>query len=331
MRKFLLLIIPFLMTLKLNAQDSSTLSGTVKNIDDQPMEFVNAMLLNFSDSSLVKGAISDANGIYKFEDIDAGNYIVMLSQVGFSKHYSEKINFVSGTEEQQVSPAIILENTVQLKEANVVALRPFIERRVDKTIVNIENSIIDAGSTALEILKRSPGIVVDNDGNISLKGKQGVLVLIDEKPTYLSANDLYNMLRNMSSDQLSSIEIITNPSSRYDASGNSGIVNIRLKKKQNLGMNGSATLSYGQGRYPDFGGGVNLNYRNERFNFFGNYNYMYGYYFEEIELNRRFIETDHTSQFIQNNFDKGRYINNNFRGGLDYFITDRQTLGFQIR
>ena len=331
MSKFAALILVFLNFVFVQAQDLKLLRGTVLDKNSAPLEFANAILLQSKDSSLVKGAITDVTGSYMFEEISTGEYIVMITQVGYEKAYSSTISVNSNSSSNSIPPITLIENIIQLKEANIVALKPFIERRVDKTIVNVENSIIDAGSTALEILKRSPGVVVDNDGNISIRGKQGVQVLIDDKQTYLSSSDLYTLLRNMSSDQLSSIEIITNPSAKYDASGNSGILNIKLRKKQNLGMNGSLTISYGQGQYPDFGTGTNLNYRNERFNLFGNYNYTYGYYFEEVDLNRRFIETDHTSSFIQNTFDKGRYINRNFRGGLDYFLTDKQTLGLQVR
>ncbi|HNQ00170.1 MAG TPA: TonB-dependent receptor, partial [Bacteroidia bacterium] len=179
--------------------------------------------------------------------------------------------------------------------------------------------------------KRSPGVIVDNDGNISIKGKQGVQVLIDGKPTYLSTSDLYNMLRNMSSDQLSTIEIITNPSARYDAAGNSGILNIRLRKKQNLGLNGSVTLSYGQGVYPDFSAGFNLNYRREKFNAYGGYSFTKGFYFERTDIDRRFRENGYTSLFRQNNFDKGHYDTHDFRGGFDYFIDKKQTIGILIK
>lgn len=313
------------------SQTGHSLKGTVTDINSSPLAFVNAILLNSTDSSIVKGAITDEKGFYSFDEVEPGTYLLMLSQIGYSNSYSSAIIITEESGNQTMPTSTLLENTIQLKEANIVALKPFIERRMDMTVVNVENSIVDAGATALEILKRSPGIVVDNDGNISIKGKQGVMVMIDDKPTYLSSSDLQNLLRNMSSDQLSSIEIITNPSARYDASGNSGILNIKLRKKQNLGMNGSMTLSYGQGQYPDFGGGLSLNYRNERINLFGNYNYSYGYYFEDVELNRRFKEPDHTSSFIQRTSDKGRYINTNFRAGIDYSLTENQTLGLQVR
>lgn len=331
MKALVCLVLMFFSAVDIHAQVEPGITGTVLDANSAPVEFANAILLKSEDSSVVKGAITDASGNFTFDEIIPGNYLVLFSQVGYSKYYSEKIELTESSGVKKLSPAILLENTIQLKEASITAMKPFIERRMDMTIVNVENSIVDAGSTALEILKRSPGVIVDNDGNISIKGKQGVLVLIDDKPTYLSSSDLLNMLRNMSSDQVSTIQIITNPPARYDASGNSGILNIKLRKKQNLGMNGSVTLSYGQGQYPDFGSGTNFNYRNERFNIFGNYNYMYGNYFEEVELNRRFKEDDHTARFLQKTFDKGRYINNNYRAGVDYYLNERQTIGFQLR
>ncbi|MBP6335559.1 MAG: TonB-dependent receptor [Bacteroidia bacterium] len=331
MRKLLFLFFGLFVSVQSFAQEPIEVNGIVLDVNSLPVEFANAILVKTEDSSLVKGAITDAKGSFTFENLDAGNYLVLVSQVGYSKYYSSNILLEPGSGKHSIPQVTLLENTIQLKEANVVARKPFIERRMDMTIVNVENSIVDAGATALEILKRSPGVIVDSDGNISIKGKQGVLVLIDDKPTYLSSTDLYNMLRNMTSDQLSRIEIITNPSARYDASGTSGILNIRLKKNQNLGLNGSVTASYGQGRYPDVGIGSNLNFRKEKFNAYGNFNYSYGYYFEEIELNRRFKEEDHTSTFIQESFDKGRYINSNYRAGIDYFISDKHTIGFQVK
>lgn len=324
---FLLLCCSFLV----HGKKPGNISGTVLDIQKKPLEFATVVLLSDKDSSIVKGVFTDDKGMYSFEEIPSGTYRIMVSQLGFNNQYSSSFTVADSQENVVVPELKISEKSVQLKEATVTALKPFIERRVDKTIVNVENSIVSAGSTALEILKRSPGVIVDNDGNISIKGKQGVQVLIDGKPTYLSASDLYTMLRNMSSDQLATIEIITNPSARYDAAGNSGILNIRLRKKQNLGMNGSLNLSYGQGVYPDFGAGFSLNYRNENFNVFGSYNFTKGFYFERTDLQRRFKESTYTSQFIQHNFDKGHYDTHEFRGGLDYFLNQKQTLGVLVK
>ncbi|HNP49592.1 MAG TPA: TonB-dependent receptor, partial [Bacteroidia bacterium] len=313
------------------ARKAANVTGNVMDVNQKPVEFATVVLLSQTDSSLVKGVFTDEKGTYSFEEIPAGNYLVMVSQMGYENQYSGSIKVEETSQTYSVPSVEMKEKAVLLKEANVTALKPFIERKVDKTVVNVENSIVSAGSTALEILKRSPGVIVDNDGNISIKGKQGVQVLIDGKPTYLSTSDLYNMLRNMSSDQLSTIEIITNPSARYDAAGNSGILNIRLRKKQNLGLNGSVTLSYGQGVYPDFSAGFNLNYRREKFNAYGGYSFTKGFYFERTDIDRRFRENGYTSLFRQNNFDKGHYDTHDFRGGFDYFIDKKQTIGILIK
>lgn len=313
------------------ARKAANVTGNVMDVNQKPVEFATVVLLSQTDSSLVKGVFTDEKGTYSFEEIPAGNYLVMVSQMGYENQYSGSIKVEETSQTYSVPSIDMREKAVLLKEANVTALKPFIERKVDKTVVNVENSIVSAGSTALEILKRSPGVIVDNDGNISIKGKQGVQVLIDGKPTYLSTSDLYNMLRNMSSDQLSTIEIITNPSARYDAAGNSGILNIRLRKKQNLGLNGSVTLSYGQGVYPDFSAGFNLNYRREKFNAYGGYSFTKGFYFERTDIDRRFRENGYTSLFRQNNFDKGHYDTHDFRGGFDYFIDKKQTIGILIK
>ena len=129
-----------------------------------------------------------------------------------------------------------------LGDVTVNSKKPFIETKIDKTIVNVEASPTSAGATALEILEKSPGVTVDNDGNISLRGKAGVIVMMDGKQTFLSAADLANLLKNMPASALDQIEIMTNPSSKYDASGNSGVINIKTKKGKNAGFNGSVMV-----------------------------------------------------------------------------------------
>jgi len=312
------------------AKQIPVVSGKIKDTQSNPAAFANVILLNASDSAIVKAALSNESGEYEFVNINAGKYIVLVSQIG-NKFYSDPFTVNEGEELVQVASITLPDNALTLSEASVAAYRPFIEHRIDETIVNVENSIVNAGGTALEVLKRSPGITVDNEGNIRLTGKQGVLIMIDGKPTYLSSRDLYEMLRNMSSDQLSQIVIMTNPSAKYDAAGNAGIINIKMKKKQNLGLNGTARISYGQGRYPDFGTGINLNYRNEKINLFGNYDFMRAFYFEEITNNRRFTEENYTSSFEQETFDKGGFYSNNFRGGVDYYADKKNTIGLLVR
>ncbi len=329
MKRSVLILLTILFSIQQNSfSKSDNIRGSVIDQQQKPVEFANVVLLNKEDSSLVKAALTDETGNFIFEGIPQGQYVLLIAQIGFEK-YEAPIAYNS---ELLELPAIKLEGTtVALKEARIEAVRPLIEHRVDRTVLNVENSIVNTGSTLLEILKRSPGVSVDNDGNISLKGKQGVMIMIDGKPTYLSASDLTNMLRQMRSEELSQIEIITNPSAKYDAAGNSGIINIVLKKKQNLGFNGSVHSSYGQGVYPDFSSGINLNYRNEKFNAFGSYNFWRGFYFEDNHLVRKFKEEEYTSTLDQNTFDKAKNDNHNSRVGMDYYLNDRNTIGFLVK
>jgi len=143
----------------------------------------------------------------------------------------------------------------QAKSLNAVVIttkKPLIEQKVDRMIVNVDATVTNVGTTALEVLEKSPGISVDKDGNISLKGKQGVQIYIDGRPTYLAGADLVNYLTSLNSSQLEQIEIMTNPPAKYEASGNSGIINIKTKKTKQFGYNGSISSTYSQGRYPRF-------------------------------------------------------------------------------
>ena len=143
-----------------------------------------------------------------------------------------------------------------MEAVTIVTKKPMIEQKIDRTIVNVEASITSVGSSAMEVLEKSPGITVDKDGNISLKGKPGVQVYIDGRPSYLSGPDLANYLRSMSRNQLEQIEIMTNPPAKYDAAGNSGMINIRMKKNKQFGYNGSVTTGFTEGKYARFNEGL---------------------------------------------------------------------------
>jgi hypothetical protein len=182
----------------------------------------------------------------------------------------------------------------------------------------------------MEVLEKSPGISVDKDGNISLKGKQGVQVFIDGRPTYLSGQDLANMLRNMQSTQIDQLEIMTNPPAKYDAAGNSGIINIKTKKNKQVGYNGSVTAGYGQGVYPKTNESVNMNYRTGKVNIFGNGSYSCRERFQTLNIQRKFI--DSASKAVTSNFTQQNNLKNNdksFNGkiGMDYFVSKKTTLG----
>ncbi|RYF78961.1 MAG: TonB-dependent receptor, partial [Chitinophagaceae bacterium] len=206
-----------------------------------------------------------------------------------------------------------------------------VENKIDKMVVNVDAAPTNAGATALEVLEKSPGISVDRDGNISLKGKQGIIVLMDGKQTYLSGQDLANLLRNIPASQLDQIEIMTQPSAKFDAAGNSGIINLRTKKSLMRGFNGSVNLSYVQGRYPKSPNSFQFNYRTAKFNLFSNLSYSYWSGFNDQTLLRTFRNGGRvTSIFDQTADQKNSSQNYNGRIGLDYTVNAKTTIGILL-
>lgn len=222
---------------------------------------------------------------------------------------------------------------VTLSQVTVVGKRPPIENKIDKTVVNVDASPTNGGLTALEVLEKSPGIMVDNDGNISLKGKQGVIILIDGKPTYLGATDLSNYLKNMSASQLDQVEIMSQPPAKYDAAGNSGVINLITKKNKNNGFNGSITLSAIIARYFKTPNSINFNWRQGKFNVYGNYGYAWWEGFGD-NLGHNSLRQGANSPFdrFTQQHSYGRYDDRgqNFRTGVDYFADKRTTFGIAV-
>ena len=213
-----------------------------------------------------------------------------------------------------------------LKNVVVTAQKPIIEVKADKTIVNVEGTINSVGQDAMELLRKSPGITVDKDDNLALSGKNGVQVYIDGRPTPLSGQDLANYLSSLQSSQIESIEIITNPSAKYDAAGNAGIINIRLKKNKSFGTNGSVNGGWNIGTYAKYNAGFSLNYRNKGVNLFGNYNYNKGINENNFSLYRTVLDT----LFDQKSITRFNNQTHNFKAGADFFIDKKNTVGVMV-
>src|SRR5215212_9140936 len=216
-------------------------SGSITDENQKGIDGATVSLLRGKDAGLVKVAITNKTGVFEFEKIADGEYMISVTMTGYTKKNGEKFTITPDRSAVSLNPLQLAVAQKSLSEVTVTGRRPLIENKIDRTIVNVDAAPTNAGATALEVLEKSPGISVDNDGNISLKGKQGVIVMMDGKPTYLSATDLANVLRNMPASSLDQIEIMTNPPAKYDASGNSGIINIKTKKGRTEGFNGSIT------------------------------------------------------------------------------------------
>ncbi len=312
------------------AQTNGRISGSLIDGGDQKIiDAATISLLKSKDSSLVKVSLTDKQGNFYFENVTTGSYLVMASSIGHSKVYSPSVIISEGSN-ASVGTLKLLTQTTTLKTVAVESKKPFIERKLDRTIVNVDASITSTGSTALEILEKSPGISVDKDGNISLKGKQGVIIYLDGRPSYLSGADLANMLRNMTASQLDQIEIMTNPPAKYEAAGNAGVINIKTKKNKLFGYNGSLTSGYTRGKYSRFNEAVSYNYRNNKINLFSNFNYNKGHRSEELFIVRNFRET--STKNIKSIFDQKSTMDNirdfySAKIGADYSISKKTTLG----
>jgi outer membrane receptor protein involved in Fe transport len=343
MRKlFSLILATFIVAFAAHSQNKiGKISGVVKDASQKAVSNATVSLLKVKDSSIVKFTATGKNGEYEFTSIADGKYIVAVSNTGYEKILSVVFEISSSNNTVDVPVIFLNEQAKDLTGVTVSAKKPFIETKIDKTVVNVESSPATAGSTAMEVLEKSPGISVDNNGNISLRGKDGVVVMIDDKPTYLSPADLANLLKNMPASALDQIEIMTNPSAKYDASGNSGIINIKTKKGKLAGFNGSIMTgitasifkSY-QSLYiiPKSQNSLNFNYRKNKLNFFGNYNPNFfrgkGY----LNINRKYFDNNGDIpgySDVNTRFKFGNH-NHTLKLGFDYFADPMNTFGMVV-
>lgn len=296
----------------------------------KPVESATIGVLRSNDSSLVKLGVSDKSGNFDIDNLDGGNYLLAIQAMGNKKFITAPFTLSKSSPEKTFSDIQLIQESKQLAGVTVSSAKPLIEQKIDRTIVNVDATLSNTGSNAMEVLEKSPGISVDKDGNISLKGKQGVQVFVDGRPTYLSGQDLANMLRNMQSSQLDQLEIMTNPPAKYDAAGNSGVINLKTKKTKQVGYTGSITAGYGQGVYPKANSSANINYRTGKINLFGNASYGYRESFQNLKIQRKFIDAQ--TKTTKSNFSQENLLRDNnesFNGkiGLDYFASKKTTLG----
>lgn len=306
--------------------NDQNITGILVDESNAPVPFATVALRNATDSSLVKGELSDDNGAFSFLQVKEGSYMVEIQGIGFEKLIRRGITVSAGTPTDLGTIRLQLKSS-SLQTVNVIADKPFIEKHLDKTVVNIENSIIQTNSSVIEMMEKLPGVQVNQDGVISLKGRQGVIITIDGKQTGLSGQDLGNLLKGMPSSSIQKVEIITNPSSKYDAAGNAGIINIVTKKNKRPGFNGSVTAGYGQGRYEKYNASTNLSYKGKRYNLFGSYSYSKRKGFNNLMLTRNFYAGDTlTSYFETNNYIVFPFETHNPRVGADFTISPKTSV-----
>ncbi|MBS1636140.1 MAG: TonB-dependent receptor [Bacteroidetes bacterium] len=272
------------------SKKGTILKGSVTDETKAPVPFCMVILYTANDSALYKGEACDENGIFQISDVVPGKYYLVASMVGMGRAIKQDIILNEQNALCDLGDIVLAQPANMLSMVTVTADKPFIEKQVDKTVVNIENSIIQNSAPATDMLGKLPGVMIDRDGNVTLNGRRGVVILIDGKPTGLSGQNLYNYLKGLNTNAIQKVEIITNPSAKYDAAGNAGVINIVMKKNRRQGLNGTLTSNYSQGRYTNFGQGFGLAYKDRWYNIYANYTYDYRHTFTNLVLNRMFYQ-----------------------------------------
>ncbi|WP_017733254.1 outer membrane beta-barrel family protein [Nafulsella turpanensis] len=312
------------------SQDTGFLIGNVKDENGAPIGFATIAVVQTSDTAIVTGTVADEHGQFNIKTPTTGSYFLRVNALGFAALETPVFEITGVNFNKNFGDIILIEDVVQLQEVSVESMRPTITQEADRMVVNIEGTALAAGNTAYAVLSKVPGVFIDQDGNIQLNGKSGVAVMINEKLTYLSARDLRNMLEGMSAENIKSIEVITNPSAKYDAEGTSGILNINLKKDISQGMSGSVYTGYNYNfKQHGYSTGGNIHFKKGRWNSFLSLDAARRVGGREATFTRIFYGTDQTTYFDQ--VATGNYISTgppSVRLGTDFELNPRHSIGF---
>ncbi|MBK7524053.1 MAG: TonB-dependent receptor [Saprospiraceae bacterium] len=310
-------------SLLLMSQDFSA-TGKVTDENNVSIPFATVVLKSAKDSTLMKADITSEDGFFRFERLKPGSYFLEASYIGYKDGIFNP--FLIENESVELRPLILKEDAKQLDEVIVTAKRALVEVKADRTVFNVQGTINSSGENGLNLLRKAPGVLVDNNNNISVLGRSGVLIYVDGKRIPLTGDDLRIYLESLSSEQIDKIDIITNPGSKYEAQGNAGIIDIRLKKDKNLGSNGSLSTTYGHGRYGTGNINGNGNYRNKKVNTFGGLGYNFGTGWNEMI----FLTFQNGFRLDEVNLTTSDFDGINGRWGTDFFINKKHTLGFLV-
>ncbi|MEN1783651.1 MAG: TonB-dependent receptor [Bacteroidota bacterium] len=302
---------------------AQTITGRVVDENKAPVIFATVTLNSIKDSSLVKATITEDLGVFQLEGIAPSTYLLRITNVGYTG-YSKQINF-KGTD-LDLGEIDLSMRTENLEEVTVVSEKPMVQVLADKTVFNVENTITATGTSALELLRKAPGVILDNGGGLIVEGKTGVQIFIDGKLSVLQGEDLTNFLESLQATDVEAVEIITQPSSKYDAAGNAGIINIKLKKDKSIGTNGTFTTGFTVGDFGRTNSSVSFNTREKKGNFYGTYSNRFGKNTRFINLFRSQFGTqfDSRSNTVQDR------NTNNLRFGYDHYLNAKHTLGVMV-
>ena len=322
-----ILIIAFLLCALQICYAQYTITGRIADEHDSNVAFANVLLLDVRDSTMVKGAVADENGNYALTFNSVGDFIIQSYMVGFGKSYSDHIHLV-GERTIQMPDIVLMEDLQQLEEVIVKAQKPLYEMEVGKMVVNVSSSITSSGQTIIDVLEKSPGMLVNRQNmTFSLNGKDGVIVLMNGKRNRLPMDAVYQLLEGLNSGDVEKIEIMSIPPSKYDADGDAGLINIVTKKSTGTGTSGSVMANVGYGSGPRAAGSINLSNNTDKIGIYGNYSFNH---LESVQLVDFIRETSGNEQNLtsETNIERTTFRQtHNYQLGLDYYLGKRTVLG----
>ena len=316
-------------TLAAQPNQSAQLRGTITNQKGEPVPYANVALLS-PEGVLLEGAVTDEAGNFSISTTKTARVKLVVSSLGYTSYSSEEFELLAGLQ-KDFGALVLADELTGLDEVTVNATRPQIIIEPDKTIVNVEGTVMAEGANALDVLGRSPGVFITSDGSINLNGRTGVTVMINDRPMYMSAADLTSFLRSMPADNIKSIEVITSPSARFDAEGAAGVINIQLKKNTVDGVFGNVMLG---GRYNGKAApntGVTLNVKKGKWTTNGTFNYNEYVEINDLEITRNFQVEGGKSTFLQDSRIVERSHTPSFTGAANYELTPTQNLGINLQ
>jgi hypothetical protein len=299
-------------------------SGTITDKSNKALDYASVALIHLPDSASVALQATNQQGVYEFNGVKAGRYLIKALMMGYDRNQSASFEVKAAV--VKVPVIVLTDRTQNLKEVNIVSKMPVIDQKADRVIVNVEQ-MNTAGDNAFEVISRSPGVKLDKDDNIVLKGKSGINVMIDGKMSHMSGQELTTYLKSLPASVLSKIELISNPPASFDAAGTAGIINIKLKRNKMQGFNGNMNLGGGYGRYEKMSAGTNLNYNIGKVSTYLRLNAGHYNSYNRLTLNRSIGE----EQYNQLNFWHPVTNSLNYSTGADYFMNEKHTLGIMVK
>lgn len=325
--KMFILLVLLIDTISISAQ--SRISGRIIDKDSIPLTGAAILLLNQADSVYITGCVSDLNGQFKISNIKPDNYILSFSIMGFKK--INMLQQVMQNVNNELGNIVLEEDSYMLSNVTVIGRRPPVKIEPGKMTINLSSALLSTDRNILNALRKLPGVIVQNDGTIILNGKSGANVLIDDKVTYLSGENLINYLRSIPTESVDNIELISQPSSKYDASGSSGIINIQKKRIKEQGINIAVSSGLERGKRTRGNENLSLSFRHNKLNIYADYSYNWGKDYVVLDASGHYLDPV-TSEPLELQKDLVSDINRKYKGhyiktGIDYNLSDKIVIG----